>query len=195
MNDIKSTDNLTRTALLVEATNMLQTGSFGRLSFQLLADKVGIKKGSVYYHFPSKDLLAIAILERAKEQLEDYFILFENDKPTIQLKRYIQVFSKYIQPMKKLCPGASFITSWQHESPNIQNAIYQLYQTHLKYLENVIHQGQKLGVFKVSLDDKVLANVVFSLLQGALLSARTCQSTVAMSACEAAISELTELSV
>ena len=195
MNGIKSTDNLTRTALLVEATNMLQTGSFGRLSFQLLADKVGIKKGSVYYHFPSKDLLAIAILERAKEQLEDYFMLFENDKPTIQLKRYIQVFSKYIQPMKKLCPGASFITSWQHESPNIQNAIYQLYQTHLKYLENVIHQGQKLGVFKVSLDDKVLANVVFSLLQGALLSARTCQSTVAMSACEAAISELTELNV
>lgn len=195
MKDTKSTDNLTRATLLVEASNMLQTGSFGRLSFQLLAEKVGIKKGSVYYHFPSKDLLAIAILDRAKKQLEDYFMLFENEKPTIQLKRYIQIFSRHIQPMKKLCPGASFITSWQHESPNVQNAIYQLYQTHLQYLESVIHQGKMLGVFKESLDDAILANVIFSLLQGALLSARTCQSKVAISACEAAISELTEQQV
>jgi hypothetical protein len=122
-------------------------------------------------------------------------MLFENEKPTIQLKRYIQIFSIHIQPMEKLCPGASVITSWQHESHTVQNAIYQLYQTHLQYLESVIHQGKKLGVFKESLDDAILANVIFSLLQGALLSARTCQSTVAIFACEAAISELTEQQV
>ena len=49
MKNDKSIDNLTRTALLDEATHLLQTGSFGRLSFQLLANKVGIKKGSNLY--------------------------------------------------------------------------------------------------------------------------------------------------
>ena len=190
MKNDKSIDNLTRTALLDEATHLLQTGSFGRLSFQLLANKVGIKKGSVYYHFPSKNLLAVAILDRAKLQLEDYFMLCVNETPTVQLKHYIQVFSKYIQPMDKLCPGASFITTWPHECSEVRNALNNLYQAHLQHLEKIIHQGRELGTFKQLLSHAQLASVIFSLLQGALLSARASQSTFAINACEAVISEL-----
>ena len=56
----------TRERLLEEATELAQRKGFGATSVNDLLVATGIKKGTLYYHFPGKDDLGLAVLERAK---------------------------------------------------------------------------------------------------------------------------------
>lgn len=53
-----------RDSLLDEATRRFAAQGFGGTSLQVIADGVGIRKASLLYHFPSKDALRDAVLER-----------------------------------------------------------------------------------------------------------------------------------
>ena len=61
MNSAATTD--TREKLLDAADEFLRARSFAGFSFQDLARTVGIKKGSVYHHFETKEALVVAVLE------------------------------------------------------------------------------------------------------------------------------------
>ena len=54
----------TRENILDAAQDLIQTRSFHGFSFQDVADRVGIRKASLYHHFDSKDAVALAVLER-----------------------------------------------------------------------------------------------------------------------------------
>jgi len=52
----------TKQKILDAAQDLIQTRSFHGFSFQDMADKVGIRKASLYHHFDSKDAIALAVL-------------------------------------------------------------------------------------------------------------------------------------
>lgn len=62
-----------RTRILDEAANLFLQRGYEGTSLRLLADVVGMKAGSLYYHFSSKDELLTTILERGIEVMHDAF--------------------------------------------------------------------------------------------------------------------------
>src|SRR4026207_1976617 len=50
----------TREKILDAAQDLIQTRSFHGFSFQDIADRVGVRKPSLYHYFDSKDAIALA---------------------------------------------------------------------------------------------------------------------------------------
>jgi len=53
-----------KTAILDAAEHRMRVGGYGGFSFRELADHLGIKSSSVHYHFPTKEALTVAVVQR-----------------------------------------------------------------------------------------------------------------------------------
>lgn len=181
-----NTINPTKIALMDLAENILQTKSFANVSFQTLAKGVGIKKGSVYYHFESKEELGEAIIDRAMALLKQSLKDMEHEPIVKQLHVYTNWFAKHIGATEKLCPGASFAASWDAVPEATKLKVQQLYELHKTSLSTIIQRGRDMGEFAIT--DKTpaqLSTLLFALLQGGLLASRVSQSKDEFLECKA----------
>lgn len=60
-----------RTQILDAAEKRARTGGYNGFSFRDIAEDVGIKSASVHYHFPTKDDLAEAMVDRYTKRTQD----------------------------------------------------------------------------------------------------------------------------
>ena len=58
--------------ILDAAEHLLQRVGYAAFSYQDLADAVEITKASIHHHFPSKELLGLALIERYRAHLEAF---------------------------------------------------------------------------------------------------------------------------
>lgn len=178
--------NPTKAALMDLAEDILQTKSFANVSFQTLAKGVGIKKGSVYYHFESKEELGEAIIERATAQVKQGMESMRSEPIAKQLHVYCNWFGKHIGAAEKLCPGANFAASWDASPGTIKDKVSHLYSVHKKGLADIIQRGRDSGDFAVTdISPQELATVVFALMQGGLIAARVSQDKEEFASCKA----------
>lgn len=176
----------TKIALMDLAEQILQTKSFDNVSFQALAKGVGIKKGSVYYHFESKDELGEAILDRNIGLLKSGLQDIKSEPVVKQLHVYTNWFAKHIGAAEKLCPGACFASSWEAVPESTKEKVKTLFRTHKEGLAEIISTGRRSGDFAVTQkSEQELATVVFALLQGGLLAARVSQDREEFLSCKA----------
>ena len=189
-----NTMNPTKLALINLAEEILQTKSFANVSFQALAKGVGIKKGSVYYHFESKEELGEAIIDRVIALLKQNLKNIEHQPNAKQLHVYANWFAKHIGAAQKLCPGASFAASWDAVPEKTQIKVQQLYRLHQESLSKIIQRGRETKEF--ALTDKTpeeLSTLVFALLQGGLLASRVSQDTEEFDTCKSLALSLVKL--
>lgn len=85
----------TRSDLLTSAEILLRTKGYAAFSYADLAEDIGIKKASIHHHFPTKEGMAVAIVEsylfRFKNQLDA--INDENTCVVDRLKAFALMFS------------------------------------------------------------------------------------------------------
>src|SRR5262245_48125719 len=84
----------TRTLILDAAQDLIQRLGANAISYQHLSDAVGIRKASIHYHFPAKQDLIAALIERYHEYFlgrVDRIIADETD-PARMLERYMGLF-------------------------------------------------------------------------------------------------------
>ncbi len=156
----------TRLSILRTARELIQTRSYLGLSFQELADRVGIRKASLYHHFPSKEALGIAVLERSTRQF-DQWVSQLGGTPQSQLSAYIAMFRDVLGAGKRVCPGGSMGPGWDSIEPGLQHAVQRLRQRQIDWLTVLIGQMKpKFGT------PAQIAAQIFALCQGGLLSAR-----------------------
>ncbi|NNE11803.1 MAG: TetR/AcrR family transcriptional regulator [Ilumatobacter sp.] len=71
--DAPTTTDSGRARIMDEAASLFLRRGYDATSLRHIADAVGMKAGSLYYHFGSKDELLTAILERGLEVMHDAF--------------------------------------------------------------------------------------------------------------------------
>jgi len=165
--------NDTRSAILDIAQDMVQRQSISGVSFQELANRVGIKKGSLYYHFESKDDLAVAILERATKEMKESFVRGKVKGPVDRLDYFLNIYLHHIIPTEKLCPGGTFASGWDRLSDSVKAQVNRLMEAQVSGVREILAEGIEEGLF----DDHgkttgELAEWVVSCAQGALVTSR-----------------------
>lgn len=160
----------TKLAILRAARELIQTRSYLGLSFQELADRVGIRKASLYHHFPSKEALGIAVLERGVQQFDRWAASLRGT-PQAQLTAYIAMFRDVLGAGHRMCPGGAMGPGWDSIEPGLQQAARRMRQRQIDWLTIVIAQ-LKDGTAGAGVTPGQLATHFFALCQGALLSSR-----------------------
>jgi TetR/AcrR family transcriptional repressor of nem operon len=168
-----NTNRDTRTLILDIAQDLIQRQSYSGISFQNLAKAIGIKKGSMYYHFESKEDLVVELLQRAATELQEWFQQGEGLPAPERLERYFAVYQNRMEPGKKLCPAGAFVGEWDNLTPAIQNRINRVFEVQIKGVEVILDAGIDAGDFARNEESvQSLAHWVVSNLQGALMTSR-----------------------
>ena len=169
--------NDTRTAILDVAQDMVQRQSISGVSFQELANRIGIKKGSLYYHFESKDDLAVALLERATSEMKESFVRGKAKSPLEQLNYFLDIYLHHIIPTEKLCPGGAFAGEWGKLSSPVKKQANRLVDAQVKGVSEILTEGIQSGVFSDHAKTvEELAQWVIACVQGALVTSRVSQN-------------------
>ncbi len=158
----------TRSDLLTSAEILLRTKGYAAFSYADLADEIGIKKASIHHHFPTKEGMAIAIVEsylfRFRKQLEA--INDENDGVVDRLKAFAVMFAHSSDNgMLPLCGALAAELLALPES--LKAMTKDFFEIHLTWLQENIKQGQDQGLLKPELDVITVSRFILNALEGA----------------------------
>lgn len=165
----------TRTALLDAAQQFIQRDAYDGFSFQALADAVGIRKASIYHHFESKDAVAIALLERARDGLSAWALRQQRRAPPERLRAYcFELYRDGLGAGDRLCPAGSFGAGWSHHSPAVQAAAQAAMAPQRRFLQQCFRDGLGDGSLRAppGCAAEACGDWFAATVQGALLTAR-----------------------
>jgi len=155
----------TREKILEAAQDLIQTRSFHGFSFQDIADRVGVRKPSLYHYFDSKDAVALAVLERSADWVRTQSAKLDGEDPAAQLEHYFEMFREIHGKGERMCPGGSFASVFGGISSSVQSALHRFTKLHLDLLESIIREGAERGQFQIK--DQRPRDVAMQILAGA----------------------------
>src|SRR5712672_1836844 len=92
-------------AIMDAAERRMRKGGFNGFSFREIAADVGVKSSSVHYHFPTKENLAAAVIQRYTAQTAD-LIERELQKESNPVKVWVKAFRGTLHSEDRMCPCA-----------------------------------------------------------------------------------------
>ncbi|MDH5527466.1 MAG: TetR/AcrR family transcriptional regulator [Nitrospirota bacterium] len=161
----------TRSRLISEAQVLLQTRGYDGFSYQDLADRVGIRKASIFHHFSSKADLGAAVLARYREEFAIWRSRRENLPPVERIASYFRLFGRFAAA-DKACPVAMAESDFFSLSEPMREQALELARAHLEWLTDTLEKGRATGAFRFEGAPRHQAEVIGCIIQGALLSSR-----------------------
>jgi TetR/AcrR family transcriptional repressor of nem operon len=158
----------TRLQILRVARSLIRTRSYLGFSFQDIADEIGIRKPSLYHHFPSKEALGVEVLQQAAQSFKAWAA---TTPPTPQRKlgAYFNMYRKGLHAGHGVCPAGALATGWDCIDSELRDAVRTLRDAQISWLSDVL---AAIGVRNRKYSNGDAAAFVFAACQGALLSAR-----------------------
>jgi len=149
-----------REKILASATKIAQAHGYGGLNMRVLAEDLGIKAASLYYHFPSKADLAANVAKRYWEESAAWLeaLSLGTATPRECLHRYPETFRKSLECDNRICL-CSFMTAEYDDLPEAVK---------VAWLKNTLIQGEMVDVA----DAENRARAIFAAVSGAQLMAR-----------------------
>lgn len=107
-----------REAILTAARSAAQLHGYSGINFRSIANEIGIKNASIYYHFPSKAALGAAVARRYWQDTSTALaeIRADNPDPWQRLRAYPSIFRKSLENANRLCLS-SFMAAEYEDLP------------------------------------------------------------------------------
>jgi TetR/AcrR family transcriptional repressor of nem operon len=159
-----------REDILAAAKRVAQAHGYAGLNFRDLAQEVGIKAASIYYHFPSKADLAAAVAKRYWEDSAAYLesLLKNSSGPLEALRRYPETFRWALENDNRICL-CSFMSAQFDDLPDLVKTEVQAFtDVNLAWLKKTL-VAAKLASPKAA---EKRASAIYSGIVGAQLMAR-----------------------
>jgi TetR/AcrR family transcriptional repressor of nem operon len=165
----------TRERLLNEMTRLVQKKGFGSTSVNEVIQAVGIKKGTFYYHFPSKDELGLAVLERDRADFLAFLDMsLTGSTPIEALDRFFRsAFEKHRDTgFVGGCLWGNTALEMSDTSPIHTALVEKLFDEWIRRIESVIRSGQKAGQIRMDQTAYELARLVVASIEGGIMMSR-----------------------
>ncbi len=165
--------------LLEAAMNLVWSRSYGAVTVDDICAAAGVKKGSFYYFFKSKDELVAAALDAKWDEVRPrYDQFFSASRPP--LDRLRDAFQYAYTHQKELaekhgcvvgCPFSSVGTEIIAADKTLRDTVQRMIKGKLKYYESALRDLQAEGQLQGQ-DVSMLARQAYSYFEGVLAQAR-----------------------
>jgi AcrR family transcriptional regulator len=156
-------DQLTDATLAVLAEHGLRG-----LSIAAVARRVGLTPSAIYRHFPSKDAMLDAVLDRMRERLHGAIAAAraETDDPVEALRRLL---GRHMLLMRRnaALPRVVLSDDYHIGHPERRQRLLGVFSGYLDGVADIIRQGQRLGSIRVDVNARSLAILFLGLIQPA----------------------------
>ena len=164
----------TQRAILDLAEAMLQDKGFNGFSYAHIATELGLKNAAIHYHFPSKEELGCAVVQRYR----DRFQLWVNNarvkdlSPQKKLEWFFGIYTHMRADKGRVCLAGSLETDFNAIPDSLREQTQSMTREMLAWLQATLNEGREAGVFQFNGEAGAKASLVLSSLQGGLQLAR-----------------------
>jgi AcrR family transcriptional regulator len=157
----------TRERILEVAALAFAEHGYEGTSLNALIRESGLTKGAFYFHFASKEALALAAFRRKQEQLIEGLVAQagEQGDAVAQLAEMLRARARLLQEDRSLhCVLTLGAELGPRFGPGSESAGYQ--ETALELLDRLVRRGQQEGVFRAELEPGRTAETLFAAVLG-----------------------------
>jgi AcrR family transcriptional regulator len=169
-NSERGSDKSNKVAIITEAAQK-RFGLYGieKTSMQEIADDLRASKASLYYYFPDKESLYIAVVE--KEQAEFIAAIAENfltiHQPEKLLREYAVARLSYFRTLLNL--SRLRLETYSDLKPVLRETIEAFKEKEKEIIKNIFDKGIGMGIFSIDDTDQT-ASLFLDLLKGIRIS-------------------------
>lgn len=165
---------------LIKATiDLVWRASYGAVGVDAICEKAGVKKGSFYHFFASKDELMVAALDHHWETRRPFLdAIFSPARPPLERLRlyFAHVHERQIEVRREYgrvlgCFHNSVGTECIQQRPDLAAKVQEVIGNFRRYLETALRDAHAEKVVRAG-DPLADARALFSYVQGVLLQAR-----------------------
>jgi TetR/AcrR family transcriptional repressor of nem operon len=127
----------TRDQILGVARKLIETRSYLGFSFQDVADAVGVRKASLYHHFPTKEALGVAVIRQATQFFKDWDAARARE-PEDALESYFRMYRNTLRAGSGVCPAGALAPGWDCINEDLRLAVQELRNTQVMWLTGVL---------------------------------------------------------
>jgi AcrR family transcriptional regulator len=150
--------------ILSAARRLFVKQGYTATSIRQVAESAGIGKATIYHHFPDKQAIVIALVQRNITSMEDALHLVSAEKDP---RRRIQVATE--ASIGFLFESADILQVARREIPGgrdqMQGGYAKFFKEYMALLSDAIHLGTQQGIFR-PIDPVNAARVLMTMIQG-----------------------------
>ena len=161
-------------AILDAAEGLAQTRGYNGFSYADVAAQLGVTKASLHYHFPSKAVLGLALIERYHAGFVAGLdaINRETDEPCRKLQRYVALYETVLRN-DRMCLCGMLAAEYATLPESLQTQLHLFFDANERWLTAVLEEGCRAGRFAFKERARERARVLLGALEGAMLIARS----------------------
>jgi AcrR family transcriptional regulator len=166
-------ENSKRTILNL-AESFLQDKGFNGFSYAHIANELGVKNAAIHYHFPSKEVLGIAVIRRYRERFKLWInnARVKNLSHEEKLGWFLDIYTDMRADKGKVCLVGSMEAEFNSIPDELQMEVQTLHKEMLNWLRLTLAEGRDTGAFQFKGEPANKAALIMSTLQGGLQMAR-----------------------
>ena len=164
----------TATQILDVAQDMVRNRGYSAFSYADISKQVGIRKASIHYHFPAKDVMVKELVKRYRENMaRQCSLIAESDaSPDQQLIQFADLYCNGLA-QDHICMCSMLSADFAVLPESIQNEIQVFFQETEAWLAHLLQQGQDAQLWTCRPSVEQEAKGLIAMLQGAQLLARS----------------------
>ncbi len=172
----------TRQRIIDAARELLYTRSYGDVGVQAICERAGVKKGSFYHFFPSKQALTLAVIEEhlliSKRQILDQ--AFDPALPPLErLRRFATRVYDVQKELRDLtgqvlgCPFGNLALEMSTQDETLRRELQQVFQRLEGLLRDTVQEAVARGELPGPVDATATARAMLAYMEGVMLLAKT----------------------
>ena len=165
----------TRERILDGAQEIFHRQGFGATSISAVLEAAGISKGNLYFHFPDKDAVALAVLRRERDRFREFLRESLQDDDPVQALETFLTRAREKNRAKQFVGGCLFGNTALETAdtrPEYAGLVREVFSDWTERLREKLSAGQESGQIRTDVADKALAELIVATLEGAIMQAR-----------------------
>lgn len=174
------TNTDTQSRIVETARQLIHARSYADVGVATICEQAGVKKGSFYHFFPSKQALTLAILDSFQDDLQALLVqAFRPElSPLARLEHFGQLAYEFQAEIKAAtgriagCPLGNLACELSTQDEIIRRKMVEIFESLQKALHACLRDAVACGELP-SLDIEATAQAMFAYVEGVLLLAKT----------------------
>lgn len=150
---------------------IIATDGLENLTMLKIGKRVGISDAALYKHFKSKQIILFEMTQEIKQSMYENVqseVLGMNGSPVDKLREFLRLHLTFLERHKGL-PRILFSEALHTNDPQLQEALRQIINNYLSFVEGLLMAGQKASLIRNDLDVEAAAQAFLGITQGTVI--------------------------
>lgn len=172
-----------RENILKAALELFWNNSYEAVGVEAICRQAGVRKGSFYHFFESKESVALTLLDQMHEAARMHLLepAFATDlPPRARFHRFLAMLEAYASESQHRCdtqrfpgcPIGNMILELSTQSEDLRKKLESIIDTYIDAFASALETARRDGTIAITTDSRQLARMIAAAWQGGILLAK-----------------------